>query len=149
MLSQRAAETLNARLVNALQNGSTKQAVAFCSERGIPLLDSLAEIHQVSFKRAAIKYRNPLNEADSLEESAIAQYERRHSAGEVLHPELIAVENGRWKFFSPILTAPHCLQCHGKEIDPEVSKQIRILYPNDRAIGFETGQLRGIWSLEL
>jgi hypothetical protein len=149
MLSQRAAETLNARLTGALSKGGAEAAVEFCSEVGIPLLDSLADVHQVRFKRAAIRYRNPLNRADSTEARVMAEYERKLAMQEVLKPELIALNGGRWKFFSPIITAPHCLQCHGKELESGVARRIRNTYPEDLAIGFESGQLRGLWSIEL
>ena len=40
-----------------------------------------------------------------------------------------------------------CLQCHGKQIKPEVSQQIMKLYPKDLAIGYNESEVRGIWSI--
>ena len=40
-----------------------------------------------------------------------------------------------------------CLQCHGKQIKPEVSQQIMKLYPKDLAIGYSESEVRGIWSI--
>ena len=43
---------------------------------------------------------------------------------------------------------PLCLTCHGSELAPGVAEQISELYPEDHAIGFEAGDLRGVFWLE-
>jgi hypothetical protein len=40
-----------------------------------------------------------------------------------------------------------CLQCHGKQVEPEVAKQILKLYPKDLALGYSENEVRGIWSI--
>lgn len=149
MLSQRAAETLNARLNASLQQGGTEGAVAFCSLKGLPLLDSLEEAHGVHFRRAAVRYRNPENRANAQEAEHIARYEAELAEGRALEPVVVETTGGKTLFFSPIVLAPNCTQCHGKEIEPAVMAQIKARYPEDRATGFDPGQIRGLWSLEL
>jgi len=149
MLSQRAAETLNARLVAALQRGGAEEAVAFCTLQGLPLLDSLEDAHGVRFKRAAVRYRNPENRANAQEEERIIRYEAALAEGRSLEPEVVREPDGSTRFFAPILLAPHCAQCHGKEIEPGLMAAIRARYPEDRATGFDVGQVRGLWSLTL
>ena len=39
-----------------------------------------------------------------------------------------------------------CLQCHEKEIKPEIITQILKLYPKDLAIGYKQSAVRVIWS---
>ena len=41
-----------------------------------------------------------------------------------------------------------CLTCHGSSLAPDVAAQISDLYPQDRAVGFEAGDLRGVFWLE-
>ena len=47
-----------------------------------------------------------------------------------------------------LLAAPVCLQCHGspeKDIAPATMAAIKKLYPEDKATGFQLGDLRGLW----
>jgi hypothetical protein len=45
----------------------------------------------------------------------------------------------------PIGTAGVCLQCHGpvSRLSPDVLAYLAQAYPDDRAVGFEEGDLRG------
>ncbi|MBZ0308444.1 MAG: DUF3365 domain-containing protein, partial [Anaerolineae bacterium] len=43
---------------------------------------------------------------------------------------------------------PLCLTCHGTEIDPDIQKQIREIYTDDKATGFSTGMIRGAFTLQ-
>ncbi|HCF96715.1 MAG TPA: hypothetical protein DEW46_16805, partial [Verrucomicrobia bacterium] len=45
----------------------------------------------------------------------------------------------------------NCVACHGPEeqIQPDVLAAIRAHYPNDRATGFQPGDLRGAISVEV
>ena len=56
---------------------------------------------------------------------------------------------GRLGVVLPITTGAVCLRCHGKSIAPEVSSAIRAAYPNDQATGFDEGDLRGVFWVEL
>ena len=46
------------------------------------------------------------------------------------------------------MVQPLCLSCHGSELAPDIATQITDLYPEDRAVGFEVGDLRGVFWLE-
>jgi hypothetical protein len=43
----------------------------------------------------------------------------------------------------PIVTAPLCLTCHGETLAPGVAAAVESRYPQDRAVGFAAGDLRG------
>ena len=52
------------------------------------------------------------------------------------------------------ITIPNglCLNCHGepgKEINESTLEKINSLYPEDKAIDFKVGDLRGMWSIEM
>lgn len=64
-------------------------------------------------------------------------------------PVTTALPDGRSAYVEPILTQPLCLTCHGKVLAPEVAARIRELYPEDEAVGFEVGDLRGVFWVEL
>ena len=46
------------------------------------------------------------------------------------------------------MVQPLCLNCHGVELAPDVAGRIAELYPEDRATGFEAGELRGVFWVE-
>jgi hypothetical protein len=60
----------------------------------------------------------------------------------------LRLEDGRVGYAEPILTKAVCLTCHGENIAPKVSAQLAELYPDDRATGFQVGELRGIFWAE-
>ena len=64
-------------------------------------------------------------------------------------PQTITNQDGSVNFYAPILlAAPVCLQCHGsavKDIAPATMAAIKKLYPDDKATGFQLGDLRGLW----
>ena len=53
-------------------------------------------------------------------------------------------------FYAPIIMKPNCLVCHGtinETVNIKTDSIIKSLYPNDKAIGYAEGDLRGIWSI--
>lgn len=68
---------------------------------------------------------------------------------EALKPEVIRNADGSRAFLAPIVLGnPLCLQCHGapgKDITAETLAAIQKLYPDDKATGFQPGDLRGLW----
>jgi len=47
-------------------------------------------------------------------------------------------------YVEPIPMQPLCVTCHGSQVEPELLAHIRERYPDDRAVGFEVGDLRGL-----
>ena len=48
-------------------------------------------------------------------------------------------------FAKPIVMQAMCVACHGSsdQISPEVKAKLIELYPNDKAVNYQPGQLRG------
>jgi len=40
-----------------------------------------------------------------------------------------------------------CLNCHGNNVSKEVLRQIKEYYPDDKAIGYQLGEIRGAFSV--
>ena len=64
---------------------------------------------------------------------------------------IVEVDNNNNKhYYAPILLKANCLACHGK-VDEFISVKtdsiIKSLYPDDKAVGYNEGDLRGIWSI--
>ncbi|MDH3268745.1 MAG: DUF3365 domain-containing protein, partial [Ignavibacteria bacterium] len=54
------------------------------------------------------------------------------------------------RYLKPIIIQAECLNCHGSqtEIMPDVRNLITQKYPDDKAIGYKPGDLRGAVSIK-
>ena len=57
----------------------------------------------------------------------------------------MSLGDDRSGYVEPIVLQPLCLTCHGDSLAPEVAARIQDLYPQDRAVGYEVGDLRGVF----
>lgn len=138
---------LGKNLMQQIQKNGTVEALSFCNQNAISLTDSMSNYFQVEIRRVSDKNRNPDNKADEMESSIIKEYEKLLSTQQEIKP-IIKDSN----FYYPILTNSMCIQCHGipsKDVSSEVTAKLNQLYPNDKAIGYEINQVRGIWSIKM
>ncbi len=141
-------------LTQAIEDRGTTGAVAFCSEKAIPLSQDASETHHVQISRLTDKNRNPDNklssETDKKAWSAISQL---MNDKETPQKHWIGKEGDAVYYYKAIpLGMPTCLSCHGKkdgDIAAETLQEISKRYPNDLATGYEMGQLRGVWKVQL
>ncbi|GHD62626.1 hypothetical protein GCM10017083_51570 [Thalassobaculum fulvum] len=105
-----------------------------------------------TIRRPALKVRNREMRPTAEERSVMLGFEIRHAAGQPI--ELLrttrAARDGdavTIHFMQAIPTMQGCLACHGSAIEPETAAAIHALYPDDEAVGFEVGDLRGAFSL--
>ena len=140
---------LGKNLVQAIEKDGTIGALAFCNVQAIPLTDSMAVVHNAQIKRVTDKPRNQANQANAEELSYIETYKNSIANQEVPEP-LVKDMGSKVQVYYPILTNAMCLQCHGKPnstIEPMVLKKLTMLYPKDKAIGYDLNEVRGIWSV--
>ena len=142
---------LSGQLQKALKSGGLDSAIQYCNLAAMPLVDSLSQIHQAQIRRTSMKVRNPKN-SPTLEEKLVLQtFEKNKSEGKALLPIVRTIDENKVAFYAPIQAIDFCLQCHGKV--GETLKQddyalIQQFYPNDKATGYEAGDLRGMWSIQ-
>lgn len=108
----------------------------------------------VEVRRVSERLRNPLNAPDEWESAELKEMARRQERGEKPGEVIAILRRGdarTLRYLRPINVAPPCLTCHGQasEIPPEVSEILRQRYPDDRAIGYRAGDLRGAVSVEV
>ena len=93
-----------------------------------------------------------MNKATPEEMKIIQGYLEKISKKESPSPILETVDADFYTFYSPIIIqAPLCLNCHGEpgiNIKNEDYIAIHLVYPQDSAIGFNMGDLRGMWMLK-
>ena len=140
-------DTLRKELMYAMSTKGTIEAIDYCKINAVNITSIYEEGKITSIKRAALKFRNPSNASDSIETLVLNKYIESKNKGETLTSQLIK-QGEITHYFKPILLKNACLSCHGdpvKDIKPEVLSQIKKIYQEDKATGFNMGDVRGIW----
>lgn len=142
---------LASNLVGAIQEKGTEGALEFCNIQAIPLTDSMSVALEAHLKRVTDQPRNPDNLANKSELEYIRSAKLDLSEGKEVSPSIQYI-NEKVTGYYPIITNQLCMQCHGKEgsqIDNATLEKIKTLYPDDQATGYDIGELRGIWVVEM
>jgi len=137
---------LSGELQDAMKSGGVEHALTYCNLKAIDITDSLSSKYNVDIKRTSLKFRNIDNTPTPTEERILKQLENKQKSGKPLLPEVVL--NGYSKtFYAPIIVQDMCLKCHGQKEDIANYNKIKELYPNDLAVGYKQGDLRGMWSI--
>ncbi len=112
----------------------------------LPLTDSLSKAHNVTIKRTTDRWRQHKNKPTAYELEVINKYKKQLALNEALKPAIHTVEQ-QSIFYAPIITQGLCLKCHGEKEAILDYLSIQEKYPNDLAVGYKPGDLRGIWSI--
>ena len=134
---------LSTRLLAAMSNGGPAKAIEVCSKLAPKLAKEVGEQHHVSIGRTAIRLRNENNRPPAWAEPLLKDLPTK--------PVVQDLENGSTGVLFPILLKVQCLTCHGpdEKIAAEIRTELARLYPNDKATGFQEGDLRGWFWVEI
>ena len=116
------------------------EAISVCKKRGDSLARSIGQEMGVRIGRTSTKIRN-LNNVPPLWAKALVDEKHEHEM-------VVALPDNGLGFLSPIMTKSICINCHGEEnqIEADVFAEILSAYPDDAAIGFAVGEVRGyVW----
>jgi len=141
---------LQQELLQAMKIGGPEYAISFCSEKAIQLTDSVSSAEKAKIRRLAKKNRNPLNAMSDKESDIYKNYVIQYIGSQTTKPMIGSDEQGHPVYYQPIFTGAMCLNCHGqpgKDINPQVTEKIAQRYPDDKAINFKLGQIRGMWAI--
>lgn len=141
-------------LTDAIATGGKDGAIAVCREKAPAMAKAASEQTGWKIRRVSQGNRNPLALPDAWEASVLADFDRRAAAGEDLSKlerhDVVTTDGVRQqRYLKALPTQQLCTSCHGKPEDlaPGVAEQLRALYPNDRATGYQVGQIRGALAL--
>jgi len=148
-------DSLKSVLIKEIQTHGIVSAVSVCSDTAQLLTNNYGISKGIYIKRVSFKNRNPMNVPDEFETKVLKMFEELHSKKQIKpeteYVELIE-ENGisKVRYMKPILVQPECLNCHGTEeqISPQVKDVINKIYPDDKAKGYQMGDLRGAVSIQ-
>ena len=146
--------SLKQELKTAIQTNGVAAAIQTCKMQAPVLTNEISNSSSLTIKRTSLKLRNPANTPDAWEQQVLMDFEQQLAQGvamnQLVYTEL--VKNKGKKFYRhmrAIPTQPICLTCHGEQkiLSTEVKSMLNKEYPDDRAIGFNVGELRGAFSV--
>jgi Protein of unknown function (DUF3365) len=147
---------LAAVLTDAITAGGPESAIAVCREKAPQMAKAASEQSGWQIRRVSLRNRNPRAVPDEWERATLADFDRRAQAGEnpaaMERAELVndAAGQSTWRYMRGLPTQQMCTACHGtpEQLSAAVSAKLRELYPDDRAVGYLPGTIRGAITLK-
>ncbi|WP_126444085.1 Tll0287-like domain-containing protein [Sulfuricystis multivorans] len=125
-------------------------AISVCREKAPVMAKNLSAQTGWQIRRVSLKNRNPKAVPDAWERATLEDFERRLDAGENptgIDKGEIVEENGQkfYRYMKALPTQDLCLNCHGtpERLAPGVAEKLKELYPDDKAVGYSSAQIRG------
>ena len=142
---------LGQKLQGAMAEGGAVNAIGVCNTQAPEIAGRVSTQNQVKLSRVGTRARNPvMGVPNDWQAKALAQFDAALARGEkpadLEFSETVNTASGKeFHFAKPIVLQPMCVSCHGspEQISPEVKAKLSELYPNDKAVGYQPGQLRG------
>lgn len=134
-------------LMQALGDGLARgpvEAIAACRIEAPEIAAGISQ-NGVRVGRASHRLRNPANAAPDWVAPILDAYANEPSDRA---PVAVPLGDGRSGYVEPIVLQSLCLTCHGDSVAAEVASRISELYPDDRAVGYQLGDLRGVFWAE-
>jgi cytochrome c551/c552 len=143
---------LGQKLKAAMSADGPIAAVSVCKEAAPAIAKSLSAEHGVLITRVGTRVRNSnMGVPNAWQKEALAKFEARMAQGEkpadLEYWQVVDTGNGKRElhYAKAIAAQPQCLACHGQpqDIAAPLAEKIKLEYPNDEAVGYIVGKLRG------
>ena len=125
-------------------------AIAVCRDEAPKMAKAASEQTGWSIRRVSLRNRNPKAVPDAWERAALEDFDRRAASGEspatLEKAEIVADgERKAYRYVKALPAQEFCLQCHGTpdRVTPAVQQRLKALYPDDKAVGYRAGEIRG------
>jgi len=134
---------LSGRLVEVMSSQGPVAAIGVCKKEATEIAARVGKDQGVQIGRIGVRLRNPDNTAPS--------WATPLTNAKTGTPTFATLSNGHAAALLPIKLQSQCLMCHGpkEQIPQAVGDQLAKLYPDDEATGFQEGDLRGWFWVEL
>lgn len=147
---------LKSILVAEMQKGGPESALNVCSDTAQEFAKTYSIKKGMELKRVSFMNRNEANVPDQAELMWLKECENMMKADnfnkDTVFFRVEGTANSRTLHLAkPILLAEECVVCHGKEeqIPVNIKKIIVEKYPNDKAVNFSPGDLRGLVTVKM
>jgi len=134
--------SLKTRLMEVVGSEGPAAAIEVCSKEAPQIAEQVSQEHGLTIRRTSFRLRN-LDNAPPTWASQLVE-------GRVAEPTYLT-QGGKLAALVPIRIQAQCLMCHGGEetIPPAVKDALAEHYPKDQATGFQDGDLRGWFCVEV
>ncbi|MBD3299071.1 MAG: DUF3365 domain-containing protein [candidate division Zixibacteria bacterium] len=131
-----------------MKEGGAPHAIGVCRDKAPQVAADYSELSGWSIHRTALRTRNPNNNPDDFERAALTILDV-DTLTEYTEWVTDSAGNQQFRYLSAIEMGKPCVTCHGPRtgIDDSLETIINEYYPDDHAVGFEPGDLRGAFSL--
>lgn len=147
MILAAAADTLQSSLKRAIVENGVDGAIQFCNVHATGLVSDLEDSLGVSIMRVTNNPRNPKDSLTNIDRDIWEAYAYASSN----EAQLQELDDQTLILTKPIMISTGlCLNCHGEPgntITSENYDLIKSKYPNDQAINYQVGDLRGMWRI--
>ncbi|MBE0482186.1 MAG: DUF3365 domain-containing protein [Bacterioplanes sp.] len=139
--------SLQQTLQQTMRSEGPLAAIDVCHQVAPELAEQLSEKGwQVG--RTALKVRNPDNRADEWEQQVLLQFAEALAGNpDTSQLEASLETDHEYRYMRAIPTGMACLACHGDSIAEPIQTRLQALYPDDEAVGFQLGDLRGAFTI--
>ena len=125
-------------------------ATVVCREKAPVMSKAVSEQSGWNIRRVSLRQRNPKAVPDAWERAVLEDFDRRAAAGEdgaKMEKSELVVDGGKTvqRYMKALPTQALCMTCHGAPdtLDADLTEQLRKLYPDDKAVGYRPGDIRG------
>ncbi len=110
----------------------------------------------IAVRRTSNQIRDPANNPDAADQAALDRIRAEIEGGDevsslLLQRVTLPGQREEWRFYRPLVLLKQCVDCHGKPsaLAPGVEAALAQLYPQDKAVGYNAGQWRGLLRVSL
>lgn len=136
----------------AIKDSGVDGALPVCKEKAPAMLQEVREQTGWDIRRVSLKTRNTkTGTPDTWEARQLAEFNIRAAAG--MRPDQLEVyeivtdaDNKRFfRYMKALPVGEVCVVCHGTQenLSVDLKQALDKMYPGDRAIGYQPGQVRG------
>lgn len=143
---------LKQKLMLELEAGGPVAAIHVCSTVAQEVAAECSR-EGMTVRRVTLKVRNPADTPTAFERAKLHQFHAQHRENALPREVTVVRRTDRGEpilhYMRPIKIGGVCLNCHGApaQLDPAVKVALRETYPDDEAVGYEAGDLRGAFSV--
>jgi hypothetical protein len=142
-------DIMRANVKPRMKNEGVLSAARFCANKSLKEIKKLSgELGKdISIKRISLFNRNPDSYPKESEIGILKAFTLIERADAYLPKQIVQlVTEDTYKVYSAsTMSSRTCKKCHGpkEKVNPEVQKLFEDKYPEDKAYGFKSGQVRG------
>ncbi|MDF1823512.1 MAG: DUF3365 domain-containing protein [Verrucomicrobiales bacterium] len=144
---------LGKQLKASMAGGDLMAAIAVCQSAAQPITSATGETFQgLSVSRTSLRVRNSdANRPDATDREILTQWARLSAQSQDIEPGIVQVSGTTVRYYRPVFVQEACLKCHGpvEFIEKDVRDFLAEAYPDDEATGYEEGDLRGAFRVDI